>query len=306
VELAWGDVTDPEAMRAAVDGAFLHSEGGRVEAVFHLAAVRDAWGTPESIYQEVNVEGTRHLLEAAAEAGVQRLIHCSSAGVARYPGNLEIDETLPFCEPTSQVSYHRSKAQAEQIMLEWTRSGRVPVVVVRPVITYGPEDERGFVTRLMMLLSQRRFALVGNGHNHVDLVYVDDLVFGMYQALERGARGGVYILSGTAPIRLCNLVDEACRLLGRRPPRIHIPIPVGRAAGWGMEKVYSAGGRLGVDLDGKEPFITRDKVATLTVDRGFSHARASRELGYQPRVNYDEGLRRTLDWLHRAGLVSRS
>lgn len=284
VNLAWGDITDVEAVRAAVNG---------VEAVFHLAVVRHVWGTPESVYQRVNVEGTRHLLETAAEAGAHRFVYCSSVGVARYPGNLDADETLPFREPTSQVFYHRSKAQAEQMALEWASAGRVPAMVVRPVIAYGPEDERGMVTRLMTLLAQGRFVLVGNGRNHIDLVYIDDLVAGMYQALERGTVGRVYILSGTAPIRVWTLVDKICRLLGKQSPRIHVPAPIARAAGWGMETLHRAGDRLGIDLDGMEPFITRDKVATLTVDRGFSHARASQELGYRPQVDYDEGLRRT-------------
>jgi len=294
VELAWGEFTDPEAARAAVNG---------VEAVFHLAAVRDEWGTPESVYQRVNVAGTRHLLEAATEAGVQRFVYCSSVGVARYPGNLEADESLRFCEPTSQVFYHRSKAQAEQMVLEWARSGRVPAVVVRPVITYGPEDKWGMVTRLMTMLAQGRFVPVGNGCNHVDLVYIDDLIGGMYLALERGTTGEVYILSGTAPIRVRTLVDKICELLGKQSLRLHIPAPIARAAGWGMEMLYRAGGRLGVDWDGKEPFITRDKVATLTVDRGFRHARASQELGYRPQVDYDEGLRRTVAWCVRAGIL---
>lgn len=296
VELVGGDVTDFEAVCAAMDG---------MEAVFHLAAVRDVWGISEPVYHRVNVEGTRHLLEAAARAGVHRVVYCSSVGVARYPGNLKADETLPFCEPTSQVFYHRSKAQAEQMVLEWAHSGRVPAVVVRPVITYGPEDERGMVTRLMMLLAQGRFVPVGNGRNHVDLVYIDDLIAGMYLALERGTAGRVYILSGTAPIRVRTLVDKICGLLGKRSPLIHIPAFAAYAAGWGMEMLYKAGGWLGVDLDGREPFITCDKVATLTVDRGFSHTRANQELGYRPQVDCDEGLQRTLDWLCVAGLMGR-
>ena len=282
VELTWGDVTDPEATQAAVR---------EVEAVFHLAAVRDVWGTPESVYRRVNVEGTRHLLEAAAGAGVRRFIYCSSVGVARYPGNLTADETLPYSEPTSQVLYHRTKAQAEQMALQWVSSGRVPALVVRPVITYGPRDEHGFVTRLITLLAQGRLVWVGSGRNHVDLVYVDDLVAGMEAALERGAVGRVYILSGTAPIRVRALVDKTCNLLGKHPPRIRVPVSCARLAGWAMETLYRVARR------GTAPFITRDKVATLTVDRGFSHARASRELGYQPQVDYDEGLHRTVGWL---------
>jgi len=276
VELAFGDVTDPEPVRAAVDG---------VEAIFHLAAVRDVWGAPESVYQRVNVKGTRHLLDAAAEADVRRFVYCSSVGVARYPGNLQADETLPFCKPTSQVFYHRTKAQAERMALD------ARAVVVRPVITYGPQDGEGFVTRLIKLLAQGQPVWVGNGRNHVDLVYIDDLVLGMYTALVQGTAGRVYILSGTAPVQVRALVDKICKLVEARAPRICVPASFAHMAGWGMETLYR------IARWEQSPFITRDKVATLAVDRGFSHARASRELGYQPQVDYDEGLRRTLAWI---------
>ena len=281
-ELAYGDVTDAEAMRTAVEG---------VDAIFHLAAVRDRWGTPETVYQQVNVEGTRRLLEAAAEAQIQHVVHCSSVGVARYPGDLQADETLPYSKSTSQVFYHRTKAQAERIAIA------AQAVVVRPVITYGPRDENGFMTRLITLLAQGQFFWVGDGRNHVDLVYIDDLVLGMYTALVQGTAGRVYILSGTAPIRVQTLIDKICKQVGQPTPHVHIPASFARMAGWGLEMLWETGDRLGIEMDSKEPFITRDKVATLTVNRGFSHARAQRELGYHPQVTYDEGIWRTLAWL---------
>jgi len=276
VELARGDIADFEAVRAAMDG---------VEAIFHLAAARDVWGAPDAVYQRINVKGTRHLLEAAAEAGARRFVYCSSVGVARYAGNLQADETLSFSEPTSQVFYHRTKARAERMALD------AQAVVVRPVITYGPQDECGFVTRLITLLAQGQLVWVGNGRNHVDLVYIDDLVLGMYTALVQGAAGRVYILSGTVPIQVRALVDKICKLVGTRAPRIYVPASFARLTGWGMETFYR------IARWEQSPFITRDKIATLTVDRGFSHARASQELGYRPQVSYDEGLRRTLAWI---------
>lgn len=286
VELAHGDVTEAAAVCTAAAGA---------GAVVHLAAARDAWGTPASVYRDVNVAGTENLLAAAADVGVKRFVHCSSVGVARYPGNRAADETLPFRPSTSQVHYHRTKVAAERMAIAWADSDRLPVVVVRPVITYGPGDERGFVTRLITLLGRGQLFWVGRGENHVDLVYVDDLVAGLYRALERGTAGQVYILSGTAPIRARSLIDKICQLTGQPAPRVYVPASLARLAGWGLEMVYRAGARLG--MDGREPFVTRDKVATLTVDRGFSHARARRELGYCPSVGYDEGLQRTLVWL---------
>ena len=293
VELAYGDVRDAVAMRSAVDG---------VGGVVHLAATRDGWGIEPSVYRTVNVDGTVNLLRAAAELGVKRFVYCSSVGVARYPGHLIADETWPLCEPTSQVLYHRTKAQAERMTIAWAQAGGLPALAVRPVITYGPGDERGFVTRLVALLQQGQRFCVGSGRNHVDLVYVDDLVAGIRLALERGMLGRVYILSGVGPIQVRSLIDEICGLVGKPAPAICVPASLGRLAGWGMETLHQTLTRLGIETDGREPFITRDKVATLTVDRGFSHARARRELGYRPQVDYDEGLQRTLAWLQEEGV----
>jgi len=288
VTVVTGDVTDPVAMGDAVQG---------MDAVYHLAALRHLWGVPETVYRQVNVIGTQHLLDAAAESGVRRFVYCSSVGVARYPGNTQADERLPYTRPTSQRFYHATKAEAERLVLERARSGRLPAVVVRPVITYGPGDEDGMVTRLIKLLAHKRFLLLGRGENHVDLVYIDDLVAGMEAVLHRGSVGRVYIFSGVAPIPMRTLVEKVCALLDRPMPRGYVPVGLAMGVGWGMEMLYRLlAGRL--IPAGNAPFVTRDKVATLTVDRGFSHQRAAQELGYRPIVGYDEGLQRTVAWLY--------
>jgi nucleoside-diphosphate-sugar epimerase len=290
VELACGEITDPDALRIAVDG---------VEAIFHLAAQRDVWGTPDSTYHRVNVEGTRYLLNAAAQACVQRVVYCSSVGVARYPGNLNADETLPYTQPSSQVAYHRTKAQAEQAVLRAARHGTVPGVVVRPVITYGPGDRTGMITQLLDRLAHKRFVPVGNGQNHLDLAYVDDVVTGLVLAWERGTVGQVYILSGPRPVTMQEVLAAAHAALGKPGPGpIYIPTNLGRFLAGLAERVSST-------LGGRPP-VTRDAVATLTVDRGFSHARATRELGYQPRLELGEGLRRTAEWWSKQGNLGGS
>lgn len=290
VELAWGDVTDLQAIRAAVKGT---------QTVFHLAAQRDVWGIPESTYRQVNVEGTRHLLAAAAESGVQRFLFCSSVGVARYPGNLQADETLPYVEASSQKFYHRTKAQAEREVLASARADKVPALVVRPVITYGPGDQTGMVTQLLMRLAQGRFLPVGTGSNHMDLAYIDDMVAGMMLAWEQGTIGQTYILSGPQPVTMRQVLVAAHAALGKAGPgRIHVPArPAYVLASW-AEKVWATFNR--------RPPITRGAVATLTVDRGFSHARAGRELGYRPQVHCREGLQRTWVWLQEVGKTIQS
>jgi nucleoside-diphosphate-sugar epimerase len=294
-ELVYGDLTEPGGLRRAVEG---------VETVYHLAAIRDKWGTPYQAYYTVNVKGTRHLLDAAAGC-VDKFVYCSTAGVARYPGNLQADESLLHnIDGHGQHCYHHTKALAEQLTLEYARTGQVPATVVRPTIVYGPGDTWGMMTKLVTMLAQGRFALVGDGRNHLHLVYVDDVIGAFFLAGESSRSvGQVYIIAGPSLITLNNLVAKVCALLGVRTPRWRIPVRIAKAAGWILERAYLIKGELGISALGETPFLTRDKVDTLAVNRGFSSAKAQRELGYHPIVGYDEGLRHTIDWCQSQGYL---
>jgi nucleoside-diphosphate-sugar epimerase len=294
-ELAYGDLTKPDSLRQALKG---------VKAVYHLAAIRDKWGTPYQAYYTVNVRGTQNLLDAAAGC-VDRFIYCSTAGVARYPGNLQADESLPYnTNGHGQYCYHHTKALAEQLTLEYARTGQVPSTVVRPTIVYGPGDKWGMMTKLVTMLARGRFAPVGDGRNHLHLVYVDDVVRAFLLAGKSSRSvGQVYIVAGPSLITLNTLVAKVCALLGIRPPRWHIPVGVAKAAGWMLEMAYA--GKLGMGLRafGDMPLVTRDKVDTLTIDCGYNAAKIRQELGYCPTVDYDLGLRRTINWCQRKGYL---
>ncbi|MBN1657080.1 MAG: NAD-dependent epimerase/dehydratase family protein [Anaerolineae bacterium] len=290
IELATGDVADRLAIGRALHG---------VDAVFHLAGQRDEWNTDPCVYHQVNVAGTRNLLSGAAGANVRSFIYCSSVGVARYAGNLAADETLPYAPASSQAAYHETKAKAEQEALAAAQSGQVPALVVRPVITYGPGDTNGMVTQLLKRLAARTFLPVGRGDNHVDLAYIDDMVAGMVLAWRRGRPGRVYILSGPQPCRMRDVLAAARATLGQGPPgAFYVPSSVACLAADVAERLFGAAGR--------RPPLTRDAVATLTVDRGFSHARAQKELGYEPQINLEEGLRRTWAWVQAADETKRA
>ena len=294
-ELVYGDLTEPDSLPQAVEG---------VEAIYHLAVIRDKWGTPYQAYYAVNVKGTQNLLDAAA-GRVDKFVYCSTTGVARYPGNLQADESLPYnTDGHSQYYYHHTKALAEQLALEYARQGQGPATVVRPALVYGPGDTWGMMTRLVTMLARGRFALVGDGRNHLHLVYVDDVIRAFLLAGESSRSvGQVYIVAGPSLITLNSLVAKVCALLGVKPRRWHVPVGVAKAVGWMLEGAYVIKGKLGISALGETPFLTRDKVDTLTMNRGFSSAKAQRELDYLPTVGYDEGLRRTIDWCQSRGYL---
>ncbi len=291
-QVASGDLTDPEAVRAAVRG---------VDIVFHLAAIRDRWDMLYQDYYRVNVEGTRHLLQAAADEGC-RFVYCSSVGVMGHPGCLGIDESFPYANGGGKYNYSHTKALADQMTLDYAARGRLWATVVRPVITYGPGDSWGMLTRLIDMLARHRFLPVGDGHNYLHLAHISDVIDGFLLAAgSERANGRAYVVAGPTAITLNDLVRKLCGLLGVPAPRWHVPAGLARAAGRGLETLYTLKRRAGVTALGSVPFITRDKVDTLALNRSYSTARAKQELGLAPKVDYDQGLPPTINWWQNRG-----
>jgi len=266
------------------------------DVVFHAAAIRDRWGTPEGAYRAVNVDATRRLLAASLAHGARRFVYLSSVGVVGYPGVDGIDESFPTLldlplnghAPTSQELYHRTKAEAERVVL--SASG-IETVVVRPTITYGPGDRDGMVTRLIEMIAARRFVQVGSGLNHIHLTYISDLLDGILLAgTHPDACGETFILAGPRSIAVGDLAALTCSLLGIRGPEIHLSEGVGRAAARVLEGVH----RLGIP---RAPLLTQDKLNTLNKHRSFSYQKAGGRLGYAPCVGYEQGLANTMEWL---------
>jgi nucleoside-diphosphate-sugar epimerase len=289
-----GDLTDADSLRCAAEGA---------AQIYHLAAIRDRWGQSYDDYHVVNVQGTRHLLDAAVDQGA-RFVYCSSVGVLGYPGVLNIDESFPYRTQDGKYNYHHTKALAEQLTLAYANEGRLAATVVRPVITYGPGDADGMITKLLTLLANARFVPVGDGQNHVHLAYIADMVRGIILAGERDqAIGNVYIIPGTRPIAMRDLIRLASAQLGLTAPRHHLPLALAKAAAWVFEALYALQRRLGFNLLGDEPFLTRDKIDTLAINRGFDGQRAAQDLDYHPTTDYSQGLAQTVAWARQTHLL---
>jgi len=286
-----GDLTHEESLRPAVEG---------VDLVYHLAAVRERWGLSYKTCYDINVEGTRYLLDAAAEQRA-RFVYCSSVGVLGYPGTLDVDESYPYCTKESKYPYHHTKALAEQLTREYAQRGWLRAVVVRPLITYGPGDAFGVVTRLLVLLARGHFVPVGDGRNHVHLAYITDTVRGIILAGEsEQADGQVYILPGTRPITVRELIAQACALLKQSVPRCHLPRLPSQTVTRLFKLMCAVQGQFGLQIWDNEPFLSRDKFDALMANQGFSGRRAAQDLGYRPAMDYADGLRLTVAWARQS------
>jgi nucleoside-diphosphate-sugar epimerase len=274
---------------------------GIYDVVYHAAAIRDRWGVSPADYHRVNVNGTIRLLHAC-QGRARRFIYISTVGVYGGLQARGIDENYPVNPQMSKGLYHKSKALAEQITRQ--QAPAVEVVIARPTITYGPGDYDGMITRMIRLIKRGQFVRVGRGHNHLDLVYIDDLVEGLRLAGTcPGRELRAFNMSGPSSVSFSSVVEEIERGIGRKHQKFYIPQPAALTAGYLVEGLYRVGAAVGLQAFQSTPIITPAKVDIVCRDRSYSSERARRELGYKPAVCLREGIKHTLEWMYASGLI---
>ncbi|MDE2852475.1 MAG: NAD-dependent epimerase/dehydratase family protein [Acidobacteriota bacterium] len=283
VEIVEGDLRDPASLRAACAGC--------VE-VYHCAAdYRLFVRRPRDIYAS-NVDGTRHLLAAAAEAGAKRIVYTSSVGaLGLEPGGRPATETTPVSVSAMVGHYKRSKYLAERVAVEAAAAG-APVVIVNPSTPVGELDVKPTPTGRIIVdfLAGRLPAYVDTGLNVID---VRDVAQGHLLAAEHGRVGEKYIL-GHRNVLLVEMLRMLADITGLQAPRLRLPhwLPVGAAAlatGWAR-------------LAGGEPRVALDSALMARRRMFFDASRAVRELGLvQSPIR--EALQRAVRWFEENGYV---
>lgn len=282
VQAASGDLTDAEALvRAAAD----------VEVVYHIAATYREAGQPDAAYRDVNVRGTHNVLEAASRGGARRVVHCSTGGVHGHVADPPANEDAPF---NPGDIYQDTKLDAETLAREYGRQHPLEVVVARPIGIYGPGDMR--FLKMFRGIARGRFPMLGSGDVFYHLTFIADLVEGFMRCGEvPAAAGRTYLLAGPRYTTLNELVSLVAAELQVRPPRWHLPVWPFWTAGLLCEAVC-------VPL-GIAPPLYRRRVDFYTKSRAFDTTRARTELGFAPRVDLEEGIRRTAEWYREQGLL---
>lgn len=258
--------------------------------VFHVAAAYRTEHQHRDEFWHVNVDGTRNLLEAARQNGVERFIHCSTVGVqgeiARPPA-VESDPMAPGDH------YQESKAKGELLALEYFEKG-LPVSVVRPVGIYGPGDRR--FLKLFRGVSSGTFVMIGDGETLYHMTYIDDLIDGfMLASTHEAALGEVFAIAGPRYTTIRELVNSIADILEKPHPRLRVPLAPVYAAAVVCDKLCRT--------VGVSPPLYPRRLDFFSKDRAFSTEKARRLLGYEPRVDLNEGLRKTADWYKANNLI---
>ena len=277
-----GDLRDAPSLRAAVQGA---------EIVFHIGAAFREARLSDQTYTDVNVTGTRNLIEAAHAAGVRRFVHCSTIGVHGDTGRTPAAEETIFSPPDH---YCKTKLEGELLARELFTKLGIAGTVFRPLGIYGPRDTR--FLKIFRGLKRGRFVMIGSGQTLYHMTYIDDLCAGIRLCAERPeAVGQVFILGGDHHTTLNGLVAAVASAVGSSGPRLRVPMwPVMTAA-----RLCEAICRpLGI-----EPPLYPRRVEFFSKDRAADISKARRLLGYSPRVTLEDGTRRTAQWYQAEGLL---
>jgi len=277
-----GSITDRQVVADRVQGA---------EVVMHLAAAFRETGAPDSLYREVNVEGTRVVVEESLRAKVRKFLYCSTQGVH---GHIE----TPPGDENSLIApadyYQQTKYEGELVVRELA-DHKMEYVIVRPTAIYGPGDPERFVM-IYKRAKKGRFPMFGHGTTFYHPLYIDNLVDAFLLAMKPGVGAGeAYIIGDEQYFTLEELVKRVGHAIDINVSIPRFPILPLIIAGHICEKICKP--------FGINPPIFPRRVDWFRQVRAFKIDKARQELGYEPHVGIDEGLRRTGEWYKANGYI---
>ncbi len=284
IDVADGDLLDKASLAKAMAGC---------DTVFHVGALYAFWPPNHKLIYRTNVEGTRNVLEAARERGVQQVVHtssCSTVGIRK--DKRPADETTPIGKDDRITGYKDSKYLAEQEALRFAKEG-MRVVVVNPTTPIGAWDVKPTPTGRIVVdfLKGRMF---GYMHTGLNIVHVRDVARGHILAAEKGKTGERYLL-GNRNMTLREVFAALGKIAGRKPPKLRIPYAAALAFAYADEMIE---GR----LLRRRPTAAVGEVRLSRKHMYFDGSKAVRELG-MPQTPVDEALKDAVEWFKRYGYV---
>ena len=277
-----GTTADPEVWKDSLAG---------IDAVVHTAAIVSTVAPIDKAW-EVNVLGTRKVLDAAIAAGVSRFVHLSSVAAYGFDFPENVDETYPVRVSGGVSSYTDTKVNSEQVVLAAHAAGEMECVVVRPCDVYGPGSV--WIREPIALAKAGQMILPNGGKGIFDIVYIDNFVDGMVLVLSsEAAAGQIFNIGDGAPVTCKEYFGRVAGWAGGKTRSVPLSIaaPALNVVG-GLQRRIGKPNELGAAA-----------MHLLNRPAGYSIEKARTVLGYEPIVTFDEGMRRCEEWAHSAGLI---
>ena len=285
VEIAYGDLRDSESLQSALNGCNI---------LYHAAAYYSLWDRDQQLIYDINLEGTRKILEASQKKNLEKIIYTSTVGcIGLNEDTTPANENTFFNKSTLANHYKKSKFQAEQIALQFARNG-LPIVIVNPSTPVGPRDIKPTPTGKIILdfLNRKMPAYLDTGLNLID---VKDCARGHILAEQKGVPGERYIL-GNQNMSLFDILTSLEKITGLKAPRIKMPFWVALSAGWVCEMVSN-------HLTGKPPAVPLAGVKMAKYFMYFDSSKAVQKLGLEQNP-VEKALRESVNWFKENNYVT--
>lgn len=262
-----------------------------VDMVIHLAAAQHEANQPESYFESINVGGTERLLKASVAAGVRRFVYGSTIGVYGEALDGQIDEHSSVAPDNH---YGRTKLAAEELVRSF--NSEIEVSIARISETYGPGDFR--LLKLFSGIQKGMFFMIGSGKNIHQLVFVDDLVDGLFElGKSENTVNATLVLAGDEKLTTEDMCEHIAVAVGRPRRRLRVPLFPFTLAAIAMEQTL---GRAGI-----QPPLHRRRLDFFRKSFYFSPAERNRKLEWRPTTSFLEGTKIAYQWYADAGLLSR-
>ena len=278
-----GDLLDERAVLEACSGA---------DVVINTAGALGKWGTDSDEMERVNSQAPGIIVRLASISGATRVIHTSTAGVSGpLPDGGCVSEDY---QSQPKTDYQRTKLDGEISALAAHRETGIPLTIIRPSFVYGPGDMHKL--SLFRAVASGRMVFVNRGQSRLHPIHVDDLVAGIITSIEKApGQGETYIIGGSRPVAVKELIETIAEVLGVTPPRLSLPEGLLMLLARIAESVFGA--------LGKEPPITQSRVKLFSENYAYTIQKAQQELGYKPGVELPDGIAGTVEWYKGRGLI---
>lgn len=280
-EIFRGDLNNADSIHKAVKG---------MDKIFHSAAMVGDWIPKEEAYR-VNVEGTRHILEAALNEKVKRFVYISSLAVLGMRDHHKTPPDAPRIKAND--AYIDTKIDAEELAIEYGKDHNLPFTIIRPGFVFGPRDNK-VIPRMVDFLKSNKYIFVGNGNNKINMVYVENLADIVIKAsYSDNAIGQIYNVTNDSGMTMKDLVYMVSDLWGYKRPTKHVPKIVAHFLCNIME--FSAK----IAKAKEPPLLNKTRLKFLSLNLDFDISKIKKDLDYTPTIDMMEGLKRTKAWLEK-------
>jgi nucleoside-diphosphate-sugar epimerase len=282
VDQIQGDLSDPDTVARACEDRTI---------IYHIAAKGPPWGRYAE-YHQTNVVGTQNIIDSCLAQGQSKLIYTSTPSVVQNGRDIEgADESMSYPKKFS-THYAKTKAMAEQLVVNASRN-QLRSIILRPCKIWGPGDDQ-ILTRLVA--RAKKLKQIGDGKNLIDTTFIDDAADAHILAADKleehpDLSGNIYFISQGKPVLAWYIINEFLKAAGCSPVKKSVPFRIAWVAGAVFELIYSV-----LHLPG-EPYITRFLIESVSQSNWFNIEAAKRDLGYIPKIETAEGLRRLKEWL---------